>query len=207
MKTQGKERFSKRMGLQALTAKITTRYDAPEEFRQYLFFVMQNYGLGLKEIREVVCLASKQAPDSSQWGENDFMKSEIEEKMRSSFWPYIYDLIEMFYDKLNAPEKKDFSDSINEYFLIHGIGWKLCGSHEKTCGLCVDFCQSEQEKLSIYDATQQSPELFHFCIKGFSRCICRPIDKVVKDFILSVIHSCRYIIEGFIPKFSYFAIP
>ena len=81
------------------------------------------------------------------------------------------------------------------------------GSHEKPCGLCVDFCQSEQEKLSIYDATQQSPELFHFCIKGFSRCICRPIDKVVKDFILSVIHSCRYIIEGFIPKFSYFAIP
>ena len=81
------------------------------------------------------------------------------------------------------------------------------GAHEKTCGLCVDFCQSEQEKLSIYDATQQSPELFHFCIKGFSRCICRPIDKVVKDFILSVIHSCRYIIEGFIPKFSYFAIP
>ena len=114
------------MGLQALTAEITTRYDAPEEFRQYLFFVMQNYGLGLKKIREVVCLASKQAPDSSQWGENDFMKSEIEEKMRSSFWPYIYDLIEMFYDKLNAPEKKDFSDSINEYFLIHGIGWKLC---------------------------------------------------------------------------------
>ena len=84
---------------------------------------------------------------------------------------------------------------------------KIKGSHEKTCGLCVDFCQSEQEKLSIYDATQQSPELFHFCIKGFSRCICRPIDKVVKDFILSVIHSCRYIIEGFIPKFSYFAIP
>ena len=81
------------------------------------------------------------------------------------------------------------------------------GSHEKPCGLCVDFCQSEQEELSIYDATQQSPELFHFCIKGFSRCICRPIDKVVKDFILSVIHSCRYIIEGFIPKFSYFAIP
>ena len=83
----------------------------------------------------------------------------------------------------------------------------IFGSHEKPCGLCVDFCQSEQEKLSIYDATQQSPELFHFCIKGFSRCICRPIDKVVKDFILSVIHSCRYIIEGFIPKFSYFAIP
>lgn len=96
---------------------------------------------------------------------------------------------------------------IDDYaVLASNTDWKY-GSHEKPCGLCVDFCQSEQEKLSIYDATQQSPELFHFCIKGFSRCICRPIDKVVKDFILSVIHSCRYIIEGFIPKFSYFAIP
>ena len=100
----------------------------------------------------------------------------------------------------NTPENIDWD----------GLVWterEFSGSHKKTCGLCVDFCQSEQEKLSIYDATQQSPELFHFCIKGFSRCICRPIDKVVKDFILSVIHSCRYIIEGFIPKFSYFAIP
>ena len=126
IKTRMKEYFSKRLGLQAITAEITTRYDAPEEFRQYLFFVLQNFGLGLKKIREIVCLATKQAPDSNQWGENDFMKSEIEEKMGSSFWPYIYDLIEMFYDKLNASEKKDFSDSINEYFLIHGIGWKLC---------------------------------------------------------------------------------
>lgn len=66
---QAKERFSKRMGLQALTAEITSRYDAPEELRQYLFFVMQNYGLGLKKIRELVCLAIKQAPDSNQWGE------------------------------------------------------------------------------------------------------------------------------------------
>ena len=126
METQVKERFSKRMGLQALTAEITTRYDAPEEFRQYLFFVMQNYGLGLKRIREIVCLATKRAPDSNQWGENDFMKSEIEEKITSCSWPYVYDLIEMFYDKLKDSEKESFSDSINEYFLIHGIGWKFC---------------------------------------------------------------------------------
>ena len=54
-----KEHFSKRFGLQSLTAEITIRYDAPEEFRQHLFFVMQNYGLGLKGIREK--LATKKA--------------------------------------------------------------------------------------------------------------------------------------------------
>lgn len=32
----------------------------------------------------------------------------------------------MFYDKLKDSEKESFSDSINEYFLIHGIGWKFC---------------------------------------------------------------------------------
>lgn len=124
-KMQIKENFSKRLGLQAPVAEINTRNDAPKEFRQYLFFVMQNYGLGLKRICEIVCLATKQAPDSNQWGENDYMKSEIEEKIVNCFWPYVYDLIELFYDKINDLEKDDFSDSINEYFLVHGIGWKL----------------------------------------------------------------------------------
>lgn len=120
-----KERFSKRIGLQTMAAEITIRYDAPEDFRKYLFFVLLNYDLGLKRIREIVCIATKQAPDSNQWGENDFMKSEIEEKITNCPWPYVYDLIELFYDKLNNSDKSSFSDTINEYFLIHGIGWKL----------------------------------------------------------------------------------
>ena len=91
---------------------------------------------------------------------------------------------------------KDYAEKIVSY-----------GSPEKVCGLCVDFCQSKQKEFPVYDSTQQSPKLFHLCIKRFSRSIGRPIDKVVKDFILSVIHSRRYIIEGFVPKFSHFAIP
>lgn len=206
MKTQVKEHFSKRMGLQALTAEITTRYGAPEEFRQYLFFVMQNYGLGLKKIREVVCLASKQAPDSSQWGENDFMKSEIEEKMGSSFWPYIYDLIEMFYDKLNASEKKDFSDSINEYFLIHGIGWKLCeGSieyrgddmFEKDLKLAQDALKErhlDDSKREIVEAVKDMSRKPDPDITGAVQhsiaaleCVCRKISGDEKDTLGDVI--------------------
>lgn len=53
-----KERFSKRIGLQPVAAEITVRCDAPEEFRRYLFFVMQNFELGLKKIREIVCIAT-----------------------------------------------------------------------------------------------------------------------------------------------------
>lgn len=120
-----KERFSKRIGLQPVAAEITIRCDAPEEFRRYLFFVMQNFGLGLKKIREIVCIATKQAPDSNNWEENNFMKSEIEEKIVSCSWPYVYDLIELFYGRLIDASKKNFADDINEYFLVHGIGWKL----------------------------------------------------------------------------------
>lgn len=77
-----KERFSKKNGLQPVAAEIAIRYDAPEEFRRYLFFVMQNLGLGLKNIREIACIATKQAPDSNNWRENE-NKSLTKERLLS----------------------------------------------------------------------------------------------------------------------------
>lgn len=118
------ERFSKRIGINVIPTEIAIRYDAPEDFRKYLFFVMQKYGYGLKKLREVVCLAAKLAPNSNNWGENDYMKSEIEEKIVSCFWPYIYDLIESFYKILNDSGKKDSSEEINDYFLIQRANTK-----------------------------------------------------------------------------------
>jgi hypothetical protein len=43
-----KKRFSKRIGLQLVAAEKAIRNDVPEEFRQSFFFVMQNFGLGLR---------------------------------------------------------------------------------------------------------------------------------------------------------------
>ena len=62
------EQFSKRMGLQPVAAEIAIMYDAPEEFRRYLFFAMQNFGL-LKTIREMVCIATKKASGREQLDE------------------------------------------------------------------------------------------------------------------------------------------
>jgi hypothetical protein len=201
-----KERFSKRLGLLSQTAEITIRYDAPEEFRQYLFFLMQNYSHGLKRIREIVCIATKQAPNSNQWEENDFMKTEIEEKIVSCFWPYVYDLIEMFYDKLNASEKDDFSDSINEYFLIHGIGWKLSKGFIEYRG--DDFFENDlklaQTALKERHLDDSKKEIVE-AIKDMSRkpdpdatgaiqhsiaaleCVCRKISRDEKDTLGDVI--------------------
>lgn len=201
-----KERFSKRLGLQKITAEITIRYDAPEEFRHYLFIAMQNYGLGLKKIREIVCISTKQAPDTNQWGENDYMKFEIEEKIVSCFWPYVYDLIEMFYDKLNDSNKNDFSDSINEYFLMHGIGWKLCEGFIEYRGDDVfendlNLAQDVLKKRHLDDSKREIVE----AIKDMSRmpdpditgaiqhsiaaleCVCRKISGDEKDTLGDVI--------------------
>ncbi len=201
-----KERFSKRLGLQTLAAEITIRYDAPEEFRKYLFFVMQNYSFGLKRIREIVCLATKQAPDSNNWGENDFMKSEIEEKIVYCFWPYVFDLIELFYDKLNVSEKDDFSDAINEYFLAHGIGWKLSDGSIEYRG--EDFFENDlklaQDALKERNLNDSKREIVE-AIKDMSRkpdpdttgaiqhsiaaleCVCRKISGDEKDTLGDVI--------------------
>lgn len=201
-----KESFSKRLGLQTLKAEITIRYEAPANFRQYLFFVMQNYDLSLKKIRDIVCLATKQAPDSSQWEENDFMKSEIEEKIVSCPWPYVYDLIEMFYDKLNDSAKNDFSDTINEYFLIHGIGWKLYKGFieyrgEEIFEKDLKLAQNELKECKLNDSEREIEE----AIKDMSRkpdpdttgaiqhsiaaleCVCRKISGDEKDTLGDVI--------------------
>ena len=49
-----KERFSKRIGQHPFAEEIAIRYDAPEEFLRYLFFVMQKYEFGLKKTREIM---------------------------------------------------------------------------------------------------------------------------------------------------------
>ena len=52
-----------------------------------------------------------------------------------------------------------------------------------------------------------SPEVLDFCIERFCRCIGRPVDKVVEDFILSVVHGGGDVIEGFVIKLAHFGVP
>lgn len=188
------ERFSKRIGIHAIAAEIAIRYDAPEDFRKYLFFVMQKYGYGLKKLREIVCLAAKLAPDSNNWGENDYMKSEIEEKIVSCFWPYIYDLIESFYDILNDSGKKDFSEEINDYFLVHGIGWKLSEGVIEYRG--EDIFENDlklvQEKLKERHLTDSNREIAE-AIKDMSRMPDPDVTGAIQHSIAALECVCRNI--------------
>lgn len=116
--------FTDRMGIDIPEPQITVRNDAPLPLRNYLLLLMQKYEKSLKKIRSYVCLVTKEAEDPNNWGENDFMKAEIQSIIQDCPWYRIYDVIEYFYAKLLV-NKDDFEKEINEYFIEKGIGWKL----------------------------------------------------------------------------------
>ena len=86
--------FTDRMEINIPKAPITVRNDAPLAFRNYLFQLMRNYEKSLKKIRSYVCFITKEAEDPNNWGENDFMKSEIQSIIENCPWYRIYDIID-----------------------------------------------------------------------------------------------------------------
>lgn len=118
------ELFSKRMGINLSSTDIKIRYEAPLELRNYLLLLMEQY-FGLKTIRKIVCLATKESPDPSNWNENEFMRSEIQTVIEICHWSRVYDIMELFYHNLDLNCQESFSQEINDYFTEKGIGWKL----------------------------------------------------------------------------------
>lgn len=116
--------FTDRMGIEIPQSPIIVRNDAPFAFRSYLFQLMRRYEKSLKKIRSYVCFITKEAEDSNNWGENDFMKNEIQSILENCPWYRIYDIIEYFYENLLG-YKTEFEKDINDYFTEKGIGWKL----------------------------------------------------------------------------------
>ena len=105
--------FTERMGIVIPQADITIRNDAPASMRSYIFQIMQNYEPSLKKIRSIVCFVTKEAEDPNNWGENDFMISEIQVVIDGCLWNRVYDIIEAFYSKLSMRQKRNFEKDIN----------------------------------------------------------------------------------------------
>lgn len=117
--------FTDRMGIDIPAQEITIRNDAPRQLRLYVFQMMQHYEHSLKKIRNTVCYIAKEPEAPNNWGENDFMKSEIQGIMMDCQWYRIYDIIEAFYKTLSIADKDTFEKAMNDYFCERGIGWKL----------------------------------------------------------------------------------
>lgn len=117
--------FTDRMGIEIPESTITIRNDAPDAFRNHLFLLMTKYEKSLKKIRSYVCYITKETEDPNNWGENDFMKQEIQNIINNCPWYRVYDIIEEFYKNLRNGNKTEFEKDINDYFVEKGIGWKL----------------------------------------------------------------------------------
>ena len=116
--------FSKRMGIPQETISITVRNDAPTGLRYFLLLLTKDY-LNLKKIRSIVCKTINEAPDPSNWGENEFMESEVQSHLEWCKWYRVYDVIETLYKEMNISVRDSFENKINDFFYEKGIGWKL----------------------------------------------------------------------------------
>lgn len=122
-----KERFSKRFGINLAERPITIRYDAPDELRYYVSTLLLQFNKGsLKHLRSILCTTAMISPDPSNWGENDYMRSEIESIIERCDWYRVYEIIEVAYEKIVQEEyKEEFQNNINEFFVENGIGWRM----------------------------------------------------------------------------------
>lgn len=131
------ERFSSRHGYFEPEAEIAIRHDAPDELRSVVVAIAYDSGLTPTLLRSLLCRVLRVAPNPSNWSEFPNVDQEVRDHMRDCEWYFVYDIIEEIYitfaaggmvtsdqrGSINAAEY--FSDEINRYFKVRGIGWQL----------------------------------------------------------------------------------
>lgn len=120
------ESFSKRHGLSVIREKeIIVREDAPEGLRGYIrmaFYELKKYP---SDLRKITSRILRIPPDSGNWSEYPNIDYEVDSHLKECNWFSVYDIIEAIILTLDQANADKFSNDINEYFLINGIGWKI----------------------------------------------------------------------------------
>jgi hypothetical protein len=124
------ELFSRRHGHVPEEREITIREDAPEEMRGALLQIAHGeIGLSAFALRSDLCTVLRRLPDSGNWSEFPNVWGECQELIFGAPWYRVYDFIEVLHRRLrdsDTPARAaDWRRAVNEYFVEHGIGWKL----------------------------------------------------------------------------------
>ncbi len=126
--------FSKRLGHFSLKEKeITIRDDAPEGLRNYIRIAYYDLGKNPSALLPTICKVLKVSPEDN-WTEFPNIDCEIKSHLENCDWFYIYDILELTIAKLNPQDAEKFTNEINEYFVINGIGWKIVNGQVETRG-------------------------------------------------------------------------
>jgi AbiJ N-terminal domain 4 len=123
MNQEGPNAFSRRHGYSPRAAEITIREDAPEFFREYLFELTREIGLGPTAIKTVIGKVLRRPTlDLTNW-------DAIQRVFHECEWFRIYELAEAFYKQILKKgidtQAEEYERCLNEYFLENGIGWQM----------------------------------------------------------------------------------
>lgn len=135
-----RDTFSKRHGFASVEeVEITVREDAPQELREYLIQLVYECGLKPSDLRHIVCRALKVLPDKQNWSEYPNIHEENVQLLGDCKWYKVYDVIERvdeYLAKLNyhGDVYQHYTNELNEFFVEHGIGWKLLDGHVEIRG-------------------------------------------------------------------------
>ncbi|WP_428417392.1 AbiJ-NTD4 domain-containing protein [Methylibium sp.] len=127
--------FSSRHGYQPPDAEITTRHEAPEEFRGVLVSLAYEAGLGPKEVRSSVCALLHRRENPDNWSPFPNIDNEIRRYVDECEWYEVYDVAEALYARLtnkyvlvndmHVNAAPHFESELNRYFRRRGIGWAM----------------------------------------------------------------------------------
>ena len=120
-----KQLFSERFAHSNLEKEIVVREDARLQLRRFVPVAFYELGKQPSDLRAIVCRVLMTAPDRDNWSEYPNIAMEVEQLLEDCEWFLIYDILEIIVDKLSVVEKVQFSEEINKFFIINGIGWKI----------------------------------------------------------------------------------
>lgn len=116
--------FSSRQGLARPDAEIHIRNDAPQMVRDAVIQIAYKCGLKPSDLRSLLCALLFRAPDRANWSDFPNIDSEVRELIEDCEWFEVYDLIEELAKKCST-RGQDFSDEMNRFFRVTGVGWQL----------------------------------------------------------------------------------
>lgn len=168
--------FSKRQGLSRPDAEIHIRNDAPQAVRDAVIQIAYQCGQKPSDLRSLLCALLYRSPDyRGNWSEFPNIDNEVRELIEVCEWFEVYDLIEKLAKKCSF-SGQDFSEEMNRFFRVAGVGWQLVDNRVEMRGseifeVAVRHGQSE---LRQQGRTAAATEL-HEALNDLSR---RPVPEI-----------------------------
>ena len=116
--------FSRRQGYSRPEAEISIRHDAPADLRAAIVSIAYRSGFAPSNLRHILCGILYRVPDKNNWSEYPNIKNEVEDLIEDLEWFEVYDFIEHLAAQA-LHKHTDFSEEINHYFRVTGVGWQL----------------------------------------------------------------------------------